>query len=266
MGGCFRGLLADSGLVFNLSSAGVIAAGVQAPSEDPAKIEVVLWVRVLSGLKEGQNTLVEPLSAWTRMSGMMRIPANGPMPLPLAGHSLTGAFPPRTEIGTSSFDCRTAGFFSPADSQNTTTVQSDSKSSPTTGPAASQTPDGGEQSQQPSTMGGTSPRASSPGHSSSWLSGTSPAVTGITPLRMGSGCQVNQSVVQSSKPCDYIDISAQDRGRTPRSCRTTASTSHLGHHTPRTTELDTSPPEHLHFSPPHKSTQRAERDLLDWDL
>ncbi|MGH0154852.1 UNVERIFIED_CONTAM: hypothetical protein FKN15_036062 [Acipenser sinensis] len=58
----------------------------------------------------------------------------------------------------------------------------------------------------------------------------------------------------------------QDRGRTPRSCRTTASTSHLGHHTPRTTELDTSPPEHLHFSPPHKSTQRAERDLLDWDL
>ncbi|MGH0126799.1 UNVERIFIED_CONTAM: hypothetical protein FKN15_047296 [Acipenser sinensis] len=57
-----------------------------------------------------------------------------------------------------------------------------------------------------------------------------------------------------------------DRGRTPRSCRTTASTSHLGHHTPRTTELDTSPPEHLHFSPPHKSTQRAERDLLDWDL
>ncbi|MGH0143139.1 UNVERIFIED_CONTAM: hypothetical protein FKN15_053232 [Acipenser sinensis] len=63
--------------------------------------------------------------------------------------------------------------------QNTTTVQSDSKSSPTTGPAASQTPDGGEQSQQPSTMGGTSPRASSPGHSSSWLSGTSPAVTGL---------------------------------------------------------------------------------------
>ncbi|MGH0114492.1 UNVERIFIED_CONTAM: hypothetical protein FKN15_015505 [Acipenser sinensis] len=58
----------------------------------------------------------------------------------------------------------------------------------------------------------------------------------------------------------------EDRGRTPRSCRTTASTSHLGHHTPRTTELDTSPPEHLHFSPPHKSTQRAERDLLDWDL
>ncbi|MGH0142731.1 UNVERIFIED_CONTAM: hypothetical protein FKN15_076313 [Acipenser sinensis] len=61
-------------------------------------------------------------------------------------------------------------------------------------------------------------------------------------------------------------LASRDRGRTPRSCRTTASTSHLGHHTPRTTELDTSPPEHLHFSPPHKSTQRAERDLLDWDL
>ncbi|MGH0122139.1 UNVERIFIED_CONTAM: hypothetical protein FKN15_042910 [Acipenser sinensis] len=28
-----------------------------------------------------------------RTSGMMRIPANGPMPLPLAGHPLTGAFP-----------------------------------------------------------------------------------------------------------------------------------------------------------------------------
>ncbi|MGH0114491.1 UNVERIFIED_CONTAM: hypothetical protein FKN15_019631 [Acipenser sinensis] len=70
-------------------------------------------------------------------------------------------------------------------------------------------------------------------------------------------------------PCKRVamDIAGlEDRGRTPRSCRTTASTSHLGHHTPRTTELDTSPPEHLHFSPPHKSTQRAERDLLDWDL
>ncbi|MGH0137096.1 UNVERIFIED_CONTAM: hypothetical protein FKN15_062849 [Acipenser sinensis] len=64
----------------------------------------------------------------------------------------------------------------------------------------------------------------------------------------------------------YTALIERDRGRTPRSCRTTASTSHLGHHTPRTTELDTSPPEHLHFSPPHKSTQRAERDLLDWDL
>ncbi|XP_058866616.1 macrophage mannose receptor 1-like [Acipenser ruthenus] len=63
------------------------------------------------------------------------------------------------------------------DPQDTTIVQSDSQNSPTTGPAASQTPDGGEQSQQPSTMGGTSPRASSPGHSSSWRSGTSPAVT-----------------------------------------------------------------------------------------
>ncbi|MGH0142700.1 UNVERIFIED_CONTAM: hypothetical protein FKN15_019692 [Acipenser sinensis] len=30
-------------------------------------------------------------------------------------HPLTGAFPPRTEIGTSSFDRRTAGVFSPAD-------------------------------------------------------------------------------------------------------------------------------------------------------
>ncbi|XP_033912006.1 E-selectin-like [Acipenser ruthenus] len=68
-----------------------------------------------------------------------------------------------------------------ADPQDTTTVQSDSQNSPTTGPAASQTPDGGEQSQQPSTMGGTSPRASSPGHSSSWLPGTSPAVT-VTPI------------------------------------------------------------------------------------
>ncbi|XP_058865193.1 C-type mannose receptor 2-like isoform X2 [Acipenser ruthenus] len=68
-----------------------------------------------------------------------------------------------------------------ADPQDTTTVQSDSQSSPTTGPATSQTPDGGEQSQQPSTMGGTSSRASSPWHSSSWLSGTSPAVTG-TPI------------------------------------------------------------------------------------
>ncbi|XP_058864825.1 uncharacterized protein C6orf132 homolog [Acipenser ruthenus] len=67
------------------------------------------------------------------------------------------------------------------DLQNPTTVQSDSKSSPTTRPASSQTPDGGEQSQQPSTMGGTSPRASSPGHSSSWLSGTSPAVTDPKP-------------------------------------------------------------------------------------
>ncbi|XP_058866905.1 macrophage mannose receptor 1-like isoform X2 [Acipenser ruthenus] len=63
------------------------------------------------------------------------------------------------------------------DLQNTTTVLSDSQNSPTTGPAASQIPDGGEQSQQPSTMGGTSPQASSPGHSSSWLPGTSPAVT-----------------------------------------------------------------------------------------
>ena len=34
-----------------------------------------------------------------RTSGRMRIPANGPMPLPLAGHPLTGAFPPRTESG-----------------------------------------------------------------------------------------------------------------------------------------------------------------------
>ncbi|MGH0121285.1 UNVERIFIED_CONTAM: hypothetical protein FKN15_073611 [Acipenser sinensis] len=58
----------------------------------------------------------------------------------------------------------------------------------------------------------------------------------------------------------------QDRGQTPRSCCTTASTIHLGHHMPRTTELDTSAPEHLHFSPPHKCTQRAERDLLYWDL
>ncbi|MGH0163494.1 UNVERIFIED_CONTAM: hypothetical protein FKN15_045055 [Acipenser sinensis] len=63
------------------------------------------------------------------------------------------------------------------DPQNTTTVQSDSHSSPTTGPATSQTPDGGEQSQQPSTIGSTSPQASSPGHSSSWLPGNSPAVT-----------------------------------------------------------------------------------------
>ncbi|MGH0138892.1 UNVERIFIED_CONTAM: hypothetical protein FKN15_068033 [Acipenser sinensis] len=62
------------------------------------------------------------------------------------------------------------------------------------------------------------------------------------------------------------DPTGQDRGQTPRSCRTTASTIHLGHHTPRTTELDTSAPEHLHFSPPHKCTQRAERDLLYWDL
>ncbi|XP_058866965.1 C-type mannose receptor 2-like isoform X1 [Acipenser ruthenus] len=67
------------------------------------------------------------------------------------------------------------------DPQDTTTVQSDSQSSPTTGAATSQTPDGGEQSQQPSTMGGTSSRASSPWHSSSWLSGTSPAVT-VTPI------------------------------------------------------------------------------------
>ncbi|MGH0154205.1 UNVERIFIED_CONTAM: hypothetical protein FKN15_026524 [Acipenser sinensis] len=41
--------------------------------------------------------------------------------------------------------------------------------------------DGGEQSQQPSTMGSTSPRASSPSHSSSWLPGTSPARKG-TPV------------------------------------------------------------------------------------
>ncbi|MGH0178046.1 UNVERIFIED_CONTAM: hypothetical protein FKN15_076483 [Acipenser sinensis] len=68
-------------------------------------------------------------------------------------------------------------FFCYEDPQNTTTVQSDSQNSPTTGPATSQTPDGGEQSQQPSTMGGTSPRASSTWHSSSWLPGTSPAVT-----------------------------------------------------------------------------------------
>ncbi|MGH0163498.1 UNVERIFIED_CONTAM: hypothetical protein FKN15_045059 [Acipenser sinensis] len=54
--------------------------------------------------------------------------------------------------------------------QDTTTVQSDSQNSPTTGPAASQTPDGGQQSQQPSTMDSTSPQASSTGHS-----GTSPA-------------------------------------------------------------------------------------------
>ncbi|MGH0181010.1 UNVERIFIED_CONTAM: hypothetical protein FKN15_005023 [Acipenser sinensis] len=67
-----------------------------------------------------------------------------------------------------------------ADPQNTTTVQSDSQNSPTTGPAASQTQDGGEQSQLPSTMGSTS-RASSPWHSISWLSGTSPAVT-VTPV------------------------------------------------------------------------------------
>ncbi|MGH0170893.1 UNVERIFIED_CONTAM: hypothetical protein FKN15_061844 [Acipenser sinensis] len=67
------------------------------------------------------------------------------------------------------------------DPQNTTTVQSDSQSSPTTQPATSQTQDEGEQSQQPSTMDGTSPRASSPGHSSSWLPGTSPAVT-VTPV------------------------------------------------------------------------------------
>ncbi|MGH0187241.1 UNVERIFIED_CONTAM: hypothetical protein FKN15_024227 [Acipenser sinensis] len=53
--------------------------------------------------------------------------------------------------------------------------------SPTTGSAASQTSDGGEQSQQPSTMGGTSPQANSPGHSSSWLLGTSPAVTDPNP-------------------------------------------------------------------------------------
>ncbi|XP_058866956.1 macrophage mannose receptor 1-like isoform X1 [Acipenser ruthenus] len=67
------------------------------------------------------------------------------------------------------------------DPQDTTTVQSDSQSSPTTGATTSQTPDGGEQSQQPSTMDSTSPRASSPGHSSSWLPGTSPAVT-VTPI------------------------------------------------------------------------------------
>ncbi|MGH0137094.1 UNVERIFIED_CONTAM: hypothetical protein FKN15_062847 [Acipenser sinensis] len=71
---------------------------------------------------------------------------------------------------------------------------------------------------------------------------------------------------QEELAAHYTSLIQTDRGRTPRSCRTTASTSHLGHHTPRTTELDTSPPEHLHFSPPHKSTQRAERDLLDWDL
>ncbi|XP_058865199.1 C-type mannose receptor 2-like [Acipenser ruthenus] len=72
-------------------------------------------------------------------------------------------------------------FFCYDDPRDTTTVQFDSQSSPTTGPAASQTQDGGEQSQQPSTMDGTSPRASSPSHSSSWLPGTSPAGTG-TPV------------------------------------------------------------------------------------
>ncbi|MGH0171465.1 UNVERIFIED_CONTAM: hypothetical protein FKN15_061219 [Acipenser sinensis] len=70
-------------------------------------------------------------------------------------------------------------FFCYDDPRDTTTVHFDSQSSPTTGPTASQTQDGGEQSQQPSTMGSTSPRASFPSHSSSWLPGTSPAGTGF---------------------------------------------------------------------------------------
>ncbi|XP_058864858.1 macrophage mannose receptor 1-like [Acipenser ruthenus] len=49
---------------------------------------------------------------------------------------------------------------------------------PSDPPSTRLSEDGGEQSQQLSTMDGTSPRASSPSHSSSWLPGTSPAGTG----------------------------------------------------------------------------------------
>ncbi|XP_041081668.1 putative C-type lectin domain family 20 member A [Polyodon spathula] len=81
--------------------------------------------------------------------------------------------PPSTPVSQDSKSSRLPSKPATTDLQDPSTVQSDSQSSPTTEPAASQTPDGGEQSQQPSTMGSTSPRVSSPG--------TSPAGT-ATPV------------------------------------------------------------------------------------